>query len=56
MSRVPLKSRQNHQNFPDPAGSKGNKAEIAAEFRRVRDMIKEKMRKIADDVVNGNSG
>jgi len=51
----PTKAAKNHQNFPDPAGSKGSKAEIAAQFRRVRDMIKEKMRKIADDV-NGKSG
>lgn len=30
-----------HHNFPDPAKASGTEQEIAAEFARVRDMIKE---------------
>ena len=30
-----------HHNFPDPAKAKGTEEEIAEEFRKVREMIKE---------------
>ncbi len=36
----PAKVKMLHQNFPDPAKAKGTEAEITAEFRRVREMIK----------------
>lgn len=36
----PAKVKMLHQNFPDPAKAKGTEAEIIAEFRRVREMIK----------------
>lgn len=37
----PTQAEKFHYNFPDPAKAIGNEAEILAEFRRVRDMIKE---------------
>jgi arsenate reductase (thioredoxin) len=36
----PAKVKMFHQNFPDPAKAKGTEAEITAEFKRVRNMIK----------------
>lgn len=36
----PAKVKTLHQNFPDPAQAAGSEAEIMAEFRRVREMIK----------------
>lgn len=36
----PTKAQKFHQNFPDPAKAHGTEAEIMAEFRTVRDMIK----------------
>lgn len=36
----PAKVKMQHQNFPDPAKAKGTQAEIDAEFKRVREMIK----------------
>lgn len=37
----PTQAEKFHYNFPDPAKAIGNEAEILAEFRRVRDMVKE---------------
>jgi len=37
----PTHAEKFHYNFPDPAKAVGNEAEILAEFRRVRDMVKE---------------
>jgi len=37
----PTKAQRFHQNFPDPAKAPGNADEVMAEFRKVRDMIKE---------------
>ena len=36
----PTKARKFHHNFPDPAKASGTEAEIMAEFRAVREMIK----------------
>lgn len=36
----PTKARKFHRNFPDPAKASGTEAEIMAEFRAVREMIK----------------
>lgn len=37
----PFEARKFHYNFPDPAKFNGSEIEIMAEFRRVREMIKE---------------
>jgi arsenate reductase (thioredoxin) len=37
----PGKAERFHHNFPDPAKASGTEEEIMAEFRKVRDMIKE---------------
>jgi len=37
-----------HHNFPDPAKAKGTEEEITAEFRRVREMIKEYSKSFID--------
>jgi arsenate reductase len=37
----PSKAKKFHYNFPDPAKATGTKEEIEAEFRRVRNLIKE---------------
>jgi len=37
----PSKAKKFHSNFPDPAKATGTKEEIEAEFRRVRNLIKE---------------
>lgn len=36
----PTKAVRFHKNFPDPAKAQGSEEEIAAEFRRVRELIK----------------
>lgn len=36
----PTKAAKLHHNFPDPAKAKGTEAEITAEFRKVRELIK----------------
>ena len=36
-----------HQNFPDPAKANGTEEEVMAEFRRVRELIKEYCKKLA---------
>jgi arsenate reductase len=35
------KAKKFHHNFPDPAKAKGTEEEIAEEFRKAREMIKE---------------
>ena len=37
----PSKAERFHYNFPDPSKYEGSEEEIAGEFRRVREMIKE---------------
>ena len=37
----PTKAKKFHQNFPDPAKATGTEEEIIAEFRKVRQLIKE---------------
>ncbi|MFN4257047.1 MAG: arsenate reductase ArsC [Saprospiraceae bacterium] len=37
-----------HHNFPDPAKATGSEAEIMAEFRRVREMVKTYCREFVD--------
>ena len=37
----PSKAKKFHRNFPDPAKAKGTEEEVAEEFRKVREMIKE---------------
>ena len=37
----PSRAKTFHYNFPDPAKAKGSEAQITAEFRLVRTMIKE---------------
>lgn len=44
----PAQAERIHQNFPDPAKFVGTEAETAAEFRRVRNLIKEYCRSFAD--------
>ena len=36
----PSTAKQFHYNFPDPAKAQGNEEEITAQFREVREMIK----------------
>lgn len=43
----PGKAKKFHHNFPDPAKAKGSEDEIAAEFRQVRQQIKEYMQQFA---------
>lgn len=45
----PTKAVKFHQNFPDPAKAQGTEEEIAAEFRRVRDMIKAYCKQFVED-------
>lgn len=44
----PGNAKKFHHNFPDPAKATGNDDEVMAEFRRVRDMIKEYCRSFAE--------
>lgn len=37
----PTKAKKYHHNFPDPAKATGTESEITAEFRKVRDQIRE---------------
>lgn len=37
----PTKAKKFHQNFPDPAKAKGTDTEIAEQFRKVREQIKD---------------
>ena len=43
----PTNARKLHHNFPDPARASGTPGQVRAEFRRVRDMIKEYCRGFA---------
>ncbi len=36
-------ARQVHESFPDPAGFAGDEAEVLEKFRRVRDLIRERL-------------
>ncbi len=45
----PTKAVKFHQNFPDPAKAQGSEEEIAAEFRRVRGMIKSYCKQFVED-------
>ncbi|MFY9311538.1 MAG: arsenate reductase ArsC [Bacteroidia bacterium] len=48
----PSGAKKFHCNFPDPAKALGNEDEIMAEFRRVRNMIKEYCRNFVSDNLN----
>lgn len=41
----PTNAKKFHYNFPDPAKATGSEADIARQFRMVRDMIKDYSRK-----------
>ncbi len=43
------KAKKNHQNFPDPAKATGVDEEISAEFRKVRQIIKEYCKQFVAD-------
>jgi arsenate reductase len=44
----PSPAKKLHQNFPDPAKTKGTETEIINAFRKVRDMIKTYCRQFVD--------
>lgn len=45
----PSPAKKIHQNFPDPAKTKGSETEILNAFREVRDMIKTYCRQFVDE-------
>jgi arsenate reductase len=45
----PTEAKKFHYNFPDPARFQGDEDETKAEFRRVRDMIKEYCREFVTE-------
>lgn len=45
----PSEAKKFHYNFPDPARFEGNEDETKAEFRRVREMIKEYCKRFVKD-------
>ncbi|MBX7226538.1 MAG: arsenate reductase ArsC [Chitinophagales bacterium] len=45
----PTKAKKFHYNFPDPAKAKGTEEEINAEFRRVRELIKDYCEKFVNE-------
>ncbi|MCL9806653.1 arsenate reductase ArsC [Flavobacterium amniphilum] len=45
----PTNAQMFHHNFPDPAKAVGSDAEIEAEFREVRDMVKEYCREFVGE-------
>jgi len=45
----PSTAKRFHQDFPDPAKAKGTEEEIKAEFRSVRNMVKDYCRKFVED-------
>ncbi|MBA4851249.1 arsenate reductase ArsC [Emticicia sp. BO119] len=45
----PTEAKKFHYNFPDPARFEGNEDETKAEFRRVREMIKEYCKRFVKD-------
>ena len=49
----PTKAKKFHYNFPDPAKATGTEEEISAQFRAVRQMIKDYSEKfVADNLTN----
>lgn len=44
----PTKAKKLHHNFPDPAKATGTPDEVMAEFKRVRNMIKEYSRQLVN--------
>lgn len=47
----PSTAKQLHHNFPDPARAQGTEQEIMAEFRRVRDMIRDYCRDFVEEKI-----
>lgn len=45
----PTKTQKFHHNFPDPAKAVGDEAHIMAEFRAVREMIKDYARRFVQE-------
>ncbi|MDD4821946.1 MAG: arsenate reductase ArsC [Bacteroidales bacterium] len=45
----PTKAVRLHQNFPDPAKAQGSEEEITAEFRRVREMVKQYSKEFVEE-------
>jgi arsenate reductase len=48
----PSKAKQFHHNFPDPAKATGTEEVVMAEFRKVREMIKEYTRNFVAENLN----
>jgi arsenate reductase len=48
----PSKAKQFHHNFPDPAKATGTEEVVIAEFRKVREMIKEYTRNFVAENLN----
>ena len=48
----PSKAQQFHHNFPDPAKATGTEEVVMAEFRKVREMIKEYTRNFVAENLN----
>ena len=46
------KAVKHHYNFPDPAKATGSAEEVMAEFRRVRDMIRDYCRNFVEEQLN----
>lgn len=45
----PTKAKKFHYNFPDPAKATGDEEEIKAQFRQVRELIKDYLRQFVAD-------
>jgi arsenate reductase (thioredoxin) len=45
----PAKTKSLHHNFPDPAKATGTEEEIMAEFRAVREMVKDYMQTFVEE-------
>lgn len=53
----PARVKMVHCDFPDPAKAGGSEEEILTEFRRVRSLIKEFVKKLVDDhTLNDETG
>ncbi len=48
----PTKAKKFHHNFPDPAKARGSEDDIRAEFRRVRQLIKEYCKAFVSENLN----
>ena len=48
---IPTSAVMLHHSFPDPTKAQGTDEEVAAEFRRVRDLIKAYCKLLADDIL-----